>query len=455
MHLPAIREPSRPATRRRLHPAQVVASAFAFTILVGTALLMLPNARVGPDSATFMEAIFTATSAVCVTGLTIVDTATYWTPFGQIVILALIQVGGFGIMTFASVIGLAVVRKLSLRSRINAAAEAKSVGLEDVKGLVIGVVKISLVIEGVTAVVLTIRFFFGYGEPVGRAVWLGVFHAVSSFNNAGFALFSDNMISYATDPWICLPICAAIILGGLGFPVIVQLRKHLRTPLVWTMNTRLVVAGTIVLLVLGSVYITAVEWNNPDTLGPLEWHGKLLVGFFQSVQTRTAGFNSLDIGQMDSASLLGMDVLMLIGAGPAGTAGGIKITTFAVLFFILWAEVRGDVAVNVFGKRLSRAVHRQAITIVLLAMAVVIAATAALMVMTDISLDALLFEAISAFGTVGLSTGITAGLPPAGQGILILLMFIGRLGPITFASALALRDRRSTYEFPKERPIIG
>ncbi|KFF59371.1 ATPase [Cryobacterium sp. MLB-32] len=455
MHSRAILENGSAAKRRRLHPAQVVASAFAFTIFVGTALLMLPNARVGPDSATFLEAIFTATSAVCVTGLTVVDTAEYWTPFGQIVILALIQVGGFGIMTFASVIGLAVVRKLSLRSRINAAAEAKSVGLEDVKGLIVGVVKISLIIEGAVAVLLTIRFLFGYGEPFGRAVWLGVFHAVSSFNNAGFALFSDSMMSYAADPWIGLPICAAIILGGLGFPVIVQLRKHLRSPLKWTMNTRIVVAGTIVLLVLGSVYITAVEWNNPNTLGPMDWPAKLLAGFFQSVQTRTAGFNSIDIGQMDSASLLGMDVLMLIGAGPAGTAGGIKITTFAVLFFILWAEVRGDVAVNVFGKRLSRAVHRQAITIVLLAVAVVVAATAALMLMTDDSLDSLMFETISAFATVGLSTGITAALPPAGQVILILLMFIGRLGPITFASALALRERRSTYELPKERPIIG
>lgn len=433
----------------------MVASAFAFTIVVGTALLLLPNARLGPGSASFTEAIFTATSAVCVTGLTVVDTATYWTPFGQIVILALIQVGGFGIMTFASVIGLAVVRKLSLRSRINAAAEAKSVGLEDVKGLILGVVSMSLIIEGAVAVLLTIRFLTGYGEPLGRAVWLGVFHAVSSFNNAGFALFSDNLMAYATDPWICLPISAAIILGGLGFPVIVQLRKHLRTPLKWTMNTRIVVAGTIVLLVLGSVYITAVEWNNPATLGAMDWPARLLAGFFQSVQTRTAGFNSIDIGQMDSASLLGMDVLMLIGAGPAGTAGGIKITTFAVLFFILWAEVRGDVAVNVFGKRLSRAVHRQAITIVLLAVAVVIAATATLMVITDISLDAVLFETISAFSTVGLSTGITAGLPPAGHVILILLMFIGRLGPITFASALALRERRSTYELPKERPIIG
>jgi len=441
--------------RFRLHPAQAVAIGFAGAILVGTALLMLPISRVGPGGASFIEAIFTATSAVCVTGLTVVDTALYWTPFGQVVILLLIQVGGFGVMTFASVIGLAVVRRLSLRARVTAASEVRSVGLEDVKGLVVGVVTISLIVEGVVAVLLSLRFLFGYGEPLGQAIWFGVFHAVSSFNNAGFALFSDNLMSYAVDPFICLPIAAAVILGGLGFPVIVQLRKHLRSPLLWTMNTRIVLAGTVTLLVAGTVYITAVEWSNSATLGPLDWPAKLLVGFFQSVQTRTAGFNSIDIGAMDSASLLGMDVLMFIGGGPAGTAGGIKITTFAVLFFILVAEVRGDSVVNVFGKRLSRAVHRQAITLVLLAVFVVTAATAALMLLTDIGLDALLFEAVSAFGTVGLSTGITASLPAAGQVILIVLMFIGRLGPITFASALALRERPATYELPKERPIIG
>ena len=461
VHSRAVRVRGNTAKRYRLHPAQVVVAGFALTILLGTALLMLPNARVGPGGASLLEALFTATSAVCVTGLTVVDTATYWTPFGQVVILLLIQIGGFGIMSFASVVGLAIARKLSLRSRITAAAETKSVGLEDVKGLVFGVVRISLAIEGTVAVLLALRFMLGYGEPVGRAIWLGIFHSVSSFNNAGFALFSDNLMGFATDAWICLPICAAIILGGLGFPVIVQLRRHLRArPFswsirTWTMNTRIVMAGTIVLLILGTAYITAVEWTNPNTLGPLDWSGKLLTGFFQSVQTRTAGFNSIDIGQMDSASLLGMDVLMLIGGGPAGTAGGIKITTFAVLFFILWTELRGEVAVNVFGKRLSRAVHREAITIALLAVGVIIAATAALMLLTEISMDALLFEAISAFATVGLSTGITAGLPWEGQIILILLMFVGRLGPITIGSAIALRERHTTYELPKERPIIG
>jgi Trk-type K+ transport system membrane component len=390
-----------------------------------------------------------------VTGLTVVDNAANWSGFGQVVILFLIQVGGFGVMTLASVIGLAVARRMSLRTKLNAAAEVKSTGLDDVRVLVLSVVRISLIVEGSVALILTAQFAITYGHPLGEAIWLGIFHSVSSFNNAGFALFGDNLMSFVDDPLICLPLAVATVLGGLGFPVIMQLRRHLRAPLKWTMNTRLVLWGTIVLLVLGTAYITVVEWGNPRTLGPLDWPAKILAGFFQSVQTRTAGFNSVDIGGLDDATLLGMDVLMFIGGGPAGTAGGIKITTFAVLFFILLAEIRGEGVVNVFGKRLSRAVHRQAITVVLLAVAVVMAATAALMLLTDFEVGALLFEAVSAFATVGLSTGITPDLPIAGQLVLALLMVVGRLGPITFASALALRERTILYQLPKERPIIG
>ena len=444
--------------RRRLprpHPAQAVLLGFALLIGAGTVLLLLPIARVGAGGATLGEALFTAVSAACVTGLTVVDTATYWTGFGQVVILGLIQIGGFGVMTFASVIGLTVLRRMSLRSRITAAAEIKSVGLDDVRALVVGIVRTSLIVEGAVAVILTAQFALTYRYPVGDALWLGIFHSVSSFNNAGFALFSDNMISYASDPIICLPICAAIILGGLGFPVLVQLRKHLREPLRWTMNTRLVVWGTLLLIPVGWIYVTALEWGNPGTLGPLDWPAKLLAGFFQSVQARTAGFNSVDIGAMDTATLVGLDVLMFIGGGPAGTAGGIKITTFAVLLFIILTEVRGEGAVNVFGKRLSRAVQRQAISVALLAGGVIGMSSVVLLLVTDFSLDVLLFESISAFATVGLSTGITAAIPQGGQLVLIFLMFIGRLGPITFASALALRERTLLYKLPAERPIIG
>ena len=437
------------------HPARIIFAGFAFATLLGGVTLRLPISSSDDVTTTWTEAIFTAVSAVCVTGLTVVDTPTHWTPFGQVVILLLIQIGGLGVMTFASVIGLSVMRRLSLRSRLNAVAETKALGLDDVKGLVRGVVRIALLIELVTAIVLTVRFRTGYDYGTGESVWLGVFHAVSSFNNAGFALFSDNMVGFATDPWITLPMCAAIILGGLGFPVLMQLRKHWGRPIVWSMNTRIVVWATPVLLLLGTVLIVALEWNNPRTLGAHDAAGRVLVGFFHSVQARTAGFNSVDIGQMDSATLLGLDALMFIGGGPAGTAGGIKVTTFAVLLFIIVTEVRGDTAVNVFGKRLARSVHRQAITVALLSVALVMAATMALLVLTDLESDQVMFEAVSAFATVGLSTGITPDLPVAGQSILMVLMFVGRLGPITFASALALRERRREYELPQERPIIG
>lgn len=437
------------------HPAQAIAAGFGLAIVAGTLVLMLPMAKVGPGGAGFLEALFTATSAVCVTGLAVVDTATYWTPFGQVAILVMIQLGGFGIMSFASLLGVLMARRLGLKSRIQAAAETKSTGFGDVRSVLLGVLRITVATELVVALALTLRFAEGLGNPWGHSLWLGFFHSVSAFNNAGFALFTDNLMGFVGDPWICLPIAAAIIVGGLGFPVLFELGRHYRRPLHWTMNTKLVVTGTVALLAAGTAFICALEWSNPKTLGVLPAADKLLAGFFQSVMTRTAGFNSLDIGQMDPATWLGMDILMFIGGGPAGTAGGLKITTFAVLFFILLTEVQGGTAVNIFGKRLSRSVHRQAITIVLLAVALVIGSTMALMLMTDFGLDRLLFETISAFATVGLSTGITASLPPAGQLLLVFLMFIGRLGPVTLASALALRARPVMYEFPKERPLIG
>lgn len=438
-----------------MNPPQVVVLGFLGAILLATALLSLPIAHAPGVEVTLLQAAFTAVSAVCVTGHIVVDTATVWSPFGHAVIVAFIQLGGLGIMLVASLIGLALLRRVTLRGRMLAGAENRGVTTGDAARLARGILLVSLVIEAIVAVILTLQFWLGYGVALPTAIGRGVFLAISSFNNAGFAPFTDNMVGFASDPVVLLPMALATILGGLGFPVLLQLRHELRRPLHWSMNTNLVLAMTALLLLLGTVVIAAFEWSNSATIGEMSVADRVLTAFFHSVQTRTAGFNSIDIGQLTSETWLVMDVLMFIGGGPAGTAGGIKVTTFAVLLFIIITELRGEGAVNIVGKRLSRAVHREAITITLLSMAAVMSATIALMVMTHLDLDVLLFEVVSAFGTVGLSTGITASLPPAGQLILMLLMFLGRLGPLTLGTALVLRQRRVLYELPKERPVIG
>lgn len=440
---------------RRPRPARVVLVGYLAAAVAGSLLLMLPIARRGPGGATPIEAIFTAVSAVSVTGQLVVDTPTYWTGFGHAVILVLVQLGGLGIMSFATILGLVVVRKTSLRSRLSAVAESRSLGIGDVGGIVRAAVVISLAIEAATSLALTLWWSLGYGMPLDRALWYGLFTGISAFNNAGFSLFDDSMVRYVSDPGVNLIIAAAVIAGGLGFPVLVELRREIATPRLWSMNTRIVVAMTPVLLVAGTGYLAVLEWDNPETLGALDPGTRVLAAFFTSAQTRAGGFNTIDIAQMRETSWLGMDVLMFIGAGPAGTGGGIKVTTFAVLLFILVAEIRGDGAVNVFGKRLSRAVHRQAISVALVSVGVVVGATALVMVLAGSRLGETVFEVISAFATVGLSTGLTGELPVGGQLVLAVLMFVGRLGPITFATAIALRSRSIPYQLPKERPIIG
>ncbi|WP_416375701.1 TrkH family potassium uptake protein [Neomicrococcus lactis] len=443
---------------RRLQPqtpAQIIAIGFLTTIVVGTLLLMTPAARVGDGAASFLDALFTATSATCVTGLITVDTPTYWTPFGHAVIIALIQIGGFGVMSFGALIGLVITRKLGLRSRLITAQETKAQGLGETKRVIVNVLLISAVTEAAIAVVLALRFALGYGYAPDKAIWFGVFHSISAFNNAGFALYTDSIIGFVGDPWIVIPLSIGVILGGLGFPVIMELRRRYRKPKSFSIHTKLVLIGTVILLVGGTVFISVLEWNNAKTLGPLSDGEKILAGFFQSTVTRTAGFNSIDVGQMHPVSWLGMDILMFIGAGPAGTAGGLKITTFAILFFIMLTEIRGGTAVNIFGKRISRSLHREALTIVLLSLGLVVGSTMAIMLMSDLGQDRILFEVVSAYATVGMSTGITAALPPAAQYILIVLMFAGRVGPVTVASALALKTRHPLYEYPKERPLIG
>lgn len=437
------------------HPAQTIVVAFAAAVVLGTVLLALPLSRAGDGAAPLVTALFTSTSAVCVTGLVTVDTASYWSPFGEIVILGLIQIGGFGIMTLASLAGILLSRRLGLASRLRAAAETKSIGVADLRSVLVGVFRTTALLESVTALMLTARFWLGYDESFGRSAYLGLFHAVSAFNNAGFALWADSLTRFATDPWICLPIAISVIAGGLGFPVLFELRRHLRRPRRWSLHTKLTVTMTLVLLFLGCGFLTLVEWSNPATLGQHDTGGRLLTGFFAGVMPRTAGFNSIDLGAMDDASLLFTIILMFIGGGSAGTAGGIKVTTFVVLLFVIIAEVRGERSARAFDRRIDPRVQRQALAVALLGVAAVVGSSLAVMLMTPLTLTQALFETTSAFGTVGLSTGVTAGLPEAAQVLLAVLMFLGRLGPITLVSAMALRERPTLYELPEGRPIIG
>ena len=437
--------------RALLHPVRSLPLAFLVVILIGAAMLMLPFSRADLSVDPGLAPLFTAVSAACVTGLVTVDTATFWTPFGHVVILGLIQVGGFGIMTLATLLALVVRKSLGLRGQLVAQSETHTLNFGDVRAVLFRVARIMLTVEGATAAVLSVRFWLAYDQNPGVALWHGVFHAVSAFNNAGFALYSDNLVGFAEDPWILVPLCLAVITGGLGFPVIIQLIKGIRLK-DWTVHLRLTVFGTVAFLLLGIAAFAAFEWNRPETLGPLSTGGKFLGAFAGSVFPRTAGFNSIDYGAASSDTLMVTDIL---GGGSAGTAGGIKITTFLVLGFAIWNEIRGREQVTIAHRSISPTVQRQALTVALLGVAAVIGGTLLLLLLTDHSLEKVLFESISAFATVGISTGITYHLPESAQWVLMALMFTGRLGSVTLASALALSSRPRLFRLPEERPIIG
>ena len=441
--------------RGLLHPVRLVPLAFLAVIIVGALLLMLPMSRTGDEGDTFTTALFTSVSAVCVTGLITVDTATFWTPFGQGVILGLIQVGGFGIMSLATLLALLVRKSIGVRGQLVAQSETHTLNFGDVRAVLFRVARIMILFEAVTALILTVRFWIAYDDNPATALWHGMFHAVSAFNNAGFGLYSDNLIGFAEDPWIIVPICAAIVAGGLGFPVIIQLVRGETRIKNWSVHLRLTIYGTLLLLAAGIALFAAFEWNRPETLGPLSFGGKLLGSLAGGVFPRTAGFNSIDYGVATPETLMVTNVLMFIGGGSAGTAGGIKVTTFLILAFSIWNEIRGREQVTIAHRSISSSSQRQALTVALLGVAAVVIGTMLLLMFTDYSLEKVLFESISAFGTVGLSTGITYNLPASAEWVLMALMYTGRIGTITVASAIALSSRPRLFQLPEERPIIG
>jgi trk system potassium uptake protein TrkH len=434
-------------------------------ILVGTFLLSLPLAQAA-EPVSLLDALFTATSATCVTGLTVVDTGTRFSAFGQAVVLGLIQVGGLGLMTFAVFAGIALGGRVAFTSRVVIQETMHHTPSTGVRRLVRYVLVFTFAVEATGALVLWLRFR-GEGVP-GGALWSALFHSVSAFCNAGFSLFPDNLVRYRGDLVVNLGITGLVILGGLGFLANMELRdqvvarlRRVRPPQA-TLHTRLVLLVTTAFLLGGMLVYLVLEWDN--VLGRLPLGERLLAAWFLSVTPRTAGFNTVDYGQMASQTLFFTIFLMFVGASPGSTGGGIKTTTFGLLVALVVARWRGRGRASVFRRTIPHAVMDRALLLAMVAWALVSFAIGLLAVVETGDAPyfheqprfvAMMFEAVSAFGTVGLSTGITPTLAAGSKLVLIALMFVGRVGPLTLVLAIGPREQRGRFRYAEENVMVG
>ena len=437
-------------------PAQVVVLSFLMATLVGTLLLTLPIAHARGLQVSVIEALFTATSAVCVTGLVVLDTGTEWSRFGQVVIMLLIKAGGLGILTLGALLALATGRRIGYEERMRLQMQANALNTGGIVRLVRNLVLFTVTVELAGTLVLYGRFAAAHGPAEG--LFYALFHSISAFNNAGFALYEDSLMRYTADPLVSLTIAALFIIGGLGFVVALDLFTRFRTdiPLVLSLHTKIVLLTTGLLLLIGTIVIAAFEWTNPATLEPLTVPGKLLASFFQAATPRTAGFNTLDYGVMNTPSIAFTMLLMFIGGSPGSTAGGIKTVTFLVLIGSAWMLSRGRGQLVLFHRRIDAVAIIKASVIATMGVMIIGAAFTGLAVTeSGIAPLPLLFETVSAFSTVGLSMGITGELSEAGRSVIIALMFLGRVGLLTFALALVEKQPERNIQHPAEDIVIG
>lgn len=435
------------------YPARLTLAVFGLLITIVTGLLLLPGANVEGRPAPFITAFFTAVSSVCVTGLTVVDTATYWTLFGQIIIALAITLGGLGVMTMASLLTLVVSRRLGLTQRILSQSDTQG-RMGDALTLIKGVLITTFVAEAILFAVVAPSFLH-HGHPAWESIWDALFMSISAFNNAGFVVMPEGLEAYVGSWGVLLPLTISAFVGAIGFPVIVDLRRHWRTPRALTLHSKMTISTYLVIAAVSGLMIASLEWNNPYTYGQLDLSERLLNTVVGAVNTRSLGASAIDVSQMTGASWLVQDISMFIGGGSASHAGGIKVTTFTLLLLAAWAETRGRRDVEAFHRRIPLGTVRQAVAVLLAAAILVLGTAGILLVITPFTMDRIVFEVISAFGTVGLSTGITSALPPTAKLLLAILMIIGRVGPMTFAAGLALRERKSFIRLPEERPIVG
>lgn len=442
----------------KLTPPQILVSGFALIILTGALLLMLPVSSRSGMPTPFLDALFTSTSATCVTGLVVVDTGTHYSVFGQAVILMLIQMGGLGFMTMATLIALVFRKRISLKERLILQEAMNQSSIEGIVRLIRKVLIYSLTIESVGAALFTIRWSFDM--PFLQALGYGIFHGISFFNNAGFDIFGpitgpfSSLTSYVDDFLINFVSMMLIILGGIGFIVMADVIDY-RSRKKLSLHSKVVLWMTGFLIVFGAVVIFVFEFTNPMTLGPLNPAGKVLGAFFQSVTPRTAGANTVDIASLRQASQFFIIILMFIGASPGSTGGGIKTTTFTIMVGAMIAMIRGKQDIVLFRHRLALDRILKAVTLTLIALFLVIFTAMVLSTTEDFNFLKILFEVTSAFGTVGLTMGLTPYLSPIGKLMIILMMFIGRLGPITLAYAIGPKQEKELFRYPEGKITIG
>ncbi len=438
----------------RTSPSRAAALIFILAGLVFTVLLCLPIAAADGKATPFADALFTAASAVTVTGLTTVNTATHWSGFGQVVILVAIQVGGLGIVTLALLLARAVTRSLGLSGKLFAQQSIGTSKLGEVGTLLRTVLLTTLTIEAVLVAMLIPRFMM-IEEHWLDGIWHGVFYGISAFNNAGFVTHPEGLAQFEGDLWILVPIMLGVFVGSFGFPVYLTLITARWRRRQWTLHTKLTLVMSVGLLVAGALAWAVAEWGNERTIADKSVPDKLFHALFASTMMRSGGFEITNTAASTDVTLLATDALMFVGGGSVSTAGGIKVVTLAVLFLGIVAEARGDKSVLVGGRTIPNGTLRLAISVTFLGATLVLAAVALVMTVTDAPLDRILFEVISAFATCGLSVGLSAELPDFGKYVLSVLMLAGRIGPIGLAAALAVRHRNVLYTLPEERPIVG
>lgn len=439
---------------KKLKPTQILAFGFALLIFAGGVLLTLPAASKSGQSIGFLDALFTAASAVCVTGLVVADTYTQFSIFGQIVIMSLIQMGGLGIMTMATLVFLLLGKRITLKERLVMQEALNQLTLSGVVKLTRRILLITFVFEGIGAALLSIRFTQFYG--LGRGLYYGLFHAVSAFNNAGFDLMGGfrNLTPFVEDPLINIVIMSLIIFGGLGFSVIHDIlsTKDFRR---LSLHSKIVITMTGMLLVSGFIIFYLLEYSNPKTLGLLSPLGKILAAAFQSVTPRTAGFNTLNLSDLTMPSKYLTIFLMFIGASPASTGGGIKTSTFAAIIMMIYTVLASKEDVEIYQRRIPADNVFKAAVIAVISLLLVFTGSFLLTVTEQADFLSILFETTSAFGTVGLTLGITTELTDFGKIVIMLTMFAGRVGPLTLALALGSKVNKASIRFPEERILVG